>query len=205
MRTIWNCMPFASPSKPRGARQMGVVDEVELAFSARSRLATGLGFVLGGVIPIATYLEVHFDLDHTRPLHGQAATYMIAGGLLFSAKTVFAWGRRAFRDPWKALGFVALLEGVMVTSDVHALATVLLAILVAINGIATGCVLSLDRTAAKAAPPTNAPPLQQQESVLDARADSELRTAIVPVSRKQRRTGGNEASQKRFAFVSDAS
>ena len=50
-------------SKPRGARALGVVDEVELACSRRNRLATALGVVLGGVIPVATYVEAHIALD----------------------------------------------------------------------------------------------------------------------------------------------
>lgn len=135
-----------SRARPSVERPMGVVDQVVLACSPRNRLATVLGFVLGGVVPIATYGEAHLDLDWAQPLHCQTATYLVLGGLAFSAKTVFSWSLRAFRDGWKAGGFVVLLEGVMVTSHVPFLPLVLLAILVAVNGIATGCALSLDRS-----------------------------------------------------------
>lgn len=134
------------PRHPRSAHPLSVVDQVVLACSPRNRLATVLGFILGGVVPVATYVEAHLDLDGSRPLYSQAATFMVAGGLVFSAKTVFAWGQRAFRDAWKAAGFVLLLEGVMITSHVPILPLVLLAILLAINGVATGCSLSLDRS-----------------------------------------------------------
>ena len=43
--------------------------------------------------------------------------YIVAGGLLYSAKTVYAWGKLAFHTAAKALGFVVLLEGVMILSQ----------------------------------------------------------------------------------------
>lgn len=127
------------------AQRMGVVDQVVLALHPRNRLATALGFVAGGVVPVATYLEAHHDLAPSEALFSQVTTYLVLGGLLFSAKTVFCWARRAFQDAWKAGGFVILLEGVMITSHVPVLPLVLLAILVAVNGVATGCTLSLER------------------------------------------------------------
>lgn len=192
-------------------RELGVVDEVELAFNPRSRLATQLGFILGGVIPIATYLEAHCDLDATRPLHTQPAAFLVAGGLLFSAKTVFAWGKRAFRDGAKAAGFVLLLEGVMITSDVPVLPLVLLAILVAINGIATGCSLSLDRSSVRAAPAAGRVPLgraaaapRDRSSTSSALVQVEPSTLVV-ASRSPRRPRRSDAAQNRFAFASEPS
>jgi hypothetical protein len=139
------CRTASSRARRQAVPAMGVVDQVVLALRPSNRLATLLGFVLGGVVPIATYVEAHLDLDASRPLYEQVATFLVVGGLMFSGKTVFAWAERAFRDAWKAAGFVLLLEGVMITSNVPVLPLALLCILVAINGIATGCVLSLDR------------------------------------------------------------
>lgn len=148
-------------------KPMGVVDQVTLAFKARNRLATIMGFLLGGVVPVATYLEAHADLDRSLPLYSQVATYLVLGGLAFSAKTVYEWANLAFANATKAAGFVILLEGVMITSSVPVLPLVLLAALVGINGIATGCLLSLGRAKAttakraekadKAAPKKRAP------------------------------------------------
>lgn len=106
------------------------------------------------------------------PLYSQVATYLVLGGLLFSAKTVFAWGALAFRDRWKAAGFVVLLEGVMITSSVPMLALTLLAILVAINGIATGCTLSLDGASADRVPLARAAPLAVGTATVATRATS---------------------------------
>jgi hypothetical protein len=72
-------------------------------------------------------------------------TYLALGGLLFSARTVYAWGRLAFQASGKALGFVVLMEGVMTMSHTPWLSPAALAYLVAINGIATGCTLSLNK------------------------------------------------------------
>lgn len=153
------------------SNQLGVVDQVVLALKPRNRLATAMGFLLGGIVPVATFLEAHYDLDKSAPLYAQIATYLVLGGLVFSAKTVFEWARLAFQNPHKALGFVVLLEGVMITSGVPILPLVLLAMLVAINGVATGCLLSLGR--AKVAPAEKAQRVAKK----------------APVSRKRRVSG----------------
>lgn len=154
---------------------LGVVDQVIIAFRERNRLATMMGFLLGGIVPIATYLEAHYDLDTSLPLQSQIATYLVLGGLAFSAKTVFDWARMAFQNPLKATGFVVLLEGVMITSGVAVLPLVLLAILVGINGVATGCILSLNRT----------------KTLASERAPKAKRV-VAPVSSKRRRHSGVE-------------
>ena len=72
-------------------------------------------------------------------------TVLIAGGLVFSAPNAWQWARSAFGCPWKATGFVVLLEGVMICSAIGWLAACSLALLVAINAIATGTRLATGR------------------------------------------------------------
>jgi hypothetical protein len=154
------------------------VDQVVLACKPKNRLATAMGFLLGGVVPVATYLEAHVDLDRAAPVHSQLAAYLVLGGLLFSAKTVYAWAKAAFGDAYKATGFVVLLEGVMVLSKVPVLPLVLLGFLVAINGIATGCLLSLGRA-------QKAPKVERAEAVAPkakARAKRAPRVRAAPVA-----------------------
>jgi hypothetical protein len=67
----------------------------------------------------------------------------VLGGLVFSALTVFRWGRLAFGSPVKALGFVVLAEGVMTFCSTAWLSVVALGYLVLINAIATGCTIAL--------------------------------------------------------------
>jgi hypothetical protein len=199
-------MLFSTRAAPRSGRAaMGVVDEVERAFNRQNRLATGLGFILGGVIPVTTYLVAHRGVDAARPLYEQAASYIVAGGLYFSAKTVLGWGERAFQDRSKAFGFVVLLEGTMITSQIPVLPLVLLAILVAINGIATGCALSLDRAPVRA---LRSPALLAKGAVAPATADgsehlattgaalNSISIAAPPRARRKRPS----SPQARFSF-----
>ncbi len=130
---------------PRTMQTLGVVDQVREALKPRNRLAACLGALLGGIVPVASYVVAHHELEATRPWWGQFASLLVAGGLLYSARTVYGWGRLAFGEPAKALGFVVLLEGVMVLSTTPWLALTCLAYLVGINSVSTGCALSLGR------------------------------------------------------------
>ena len=132
-----------APAAPR--RAPGVVEQVRGALRPRARLATALGFLLGGFVPVAVYVIAHHELDWSAPLYLQRGTLLVLGGLLFSASTEFNWGRMAFHAGGKALGFVVLLEGVMVTSTTAWLAMAALVYLVGVNGVATGCNLSRGR------------------------------------------------------------
>ena len=115
---------------------------MRLALRPRSRLSFVVGVLLGGFVPIATYVVAHTELELERPLQEQLATLFVAGGLLFSAVTMYGWGRLAFTQRAKALGFVVLLEGVMVTCHTRWLALVALGYLACINGVATACNLA---------------------------------------------------------------
>lgn len=128
------------PQRPR--LPLGVVDQVRLSLRRGSRLAFALGVLLGGFVPIATYVIAHTELALARPLYLQPAAAFVAGGLLFSAVTMYKWGLLAFAQRAKALGFVVLLEGTMVTAHTHWLALAALCYLAAINGVATACNLA---------------------------------------------------------------
>jgi hypothetical protein len=122
-------------------RTSNVVHQVRLALKPRYRLATCLGFLLGGFVPLATFFVAH-QLSTLEPLYAQKGLYLVLGGLAYSARTVWQWGRMAFANAFKAAGFVVLLEGVMVTSHIVWLSVAALVYLIAINGVATGCNLS---------------------------------------------------------------
>lgn len=133
--------PVPANTRKRAATT-SVVEQVRIAFSGKNRLATAMGFLLGGLVPLATFIVAHYEVSHARALYAQFGSYLVLGGLLYSAKTVFEWGRRAFDSTAKAVGFVLLIEGVMVTSATGWLSAVALAYLIVINGVATGCNLS---------------------------------------------------------------
>jgi hypothetical protein len=129
---------------PRPSGPLGVVDQVRLAFRPQARLATLLGCLLGGFVPLASYVVAHQEIDFSGPpLSAALAVLLVAGGLLFSAKSVYGWSRLAFQSGGKALGFVVLTEGVMIVSRTAWLGLAALGILIGINAISAGCTLSL--------------------------------------------------------------
>lgn len=118
-------------------REVGVIGQVRVA--GQNPVALAIGCLLGGFVPVASFHVAHNEVTSFWSL----ATALVLGGLVYSAKTVFTWGKLAFSCTWKATGFVVLVEGVMVTSKSTWLALAALAYLVAINAVATGCTLAL--------------------------------------------------------------
>jgi hypothetical protein len=114
----------------------GILEQMREA--RRHPLAAVVGALLGALVPIATYTVAHQELAGWR----DPRAALVAAGLLFSAKTVWQWGRQAFACPYKATGFVLLTEGVMVTSGIGWLAQLALAYLIGINAIATACLIA---------------------------------------------------------------
>jgi hypothetical protein len=117
----------------------GIVDMVRSASHKKNRIAMGAGFILGGWVPVVTYLVSHFHVQELPMLW-----LLVAGGLTYSAMTVFSWAKIAFRHPLKALGFVVLLEGSMTSVPDGWIGLPSLALLVLINGLATGANLVND-------------------------------------------------------------
>lgn len=131
-----------------GGRQKapnGVVDEVIIATAARNRLATTLGFILGGFVPLGTFTVAHNEIPVFDSVYW-APIAMVLGGLIYSAITVHQWGVKAFESRVKAFGFVLLIEGIMTMSNTRWLSIAALVLLISINGISTGTKLALKRT-----------------------------------------------------------
>lgn len=112
------------------------VDQAKQVFRKGNRFAALFGFVLGGFVPIASYTLIHQEATD-RPL----LWILIAGGLIYSAISVYTWAKLAFKYTLKALGFVVLLEGIMTFSQTAWLALSGLAILIVLNGISAALTL----------------------------------------------------------------
>lgn len=70
------------------------------------RLATVTGAIIGAVVPILVY-----RIAHHHAADAPALWLIVAGGLLFSASSVYGWGMKLFGGAWyKAGGFTILLE-----------------------------------------------------------------------------------------------
>jgi len=161
-----------------------IVDQFRMATQKQNRWGSAAGFVLGGFVPAATFFLVHYGVASCALLW-----IIVAGGLLFSAKTVFEWGRVAFQNSWKAAGFCLLVEGVMTFSPANlmALSVAGLAMLTLINGVATGCNLSLNRKEEAAAKRASAPPKPKPEPKAKPEPRQRRKSIRMPKQKLKRR------------------
>ena len=124
------------------AKRKSIVDQVRTSFGKVNRLAMALGVPFGAFVPIACFVLAHFEVN-AASWWSDPKSALVLGGLIYSAKTVFLWGKQAFaNDGAKALGYVILLEGVMVFSGTWWLCGFALLILMTINAVATTATLA---------------------------------------------------------------
>ena len=114
----------------------------EVRTAANNKIALLGGILLGGYIPFSVYWLMHQEAQTSTPLFevaGQPIVFahcLVLGGLAYSAKTVYQWGRAVFADRFKAVGFTLLVEGILTFGHSACLIFPALGILVLINGIA---------------------------------------------------------------------
>jgi hypothetical protein len=139
------------------SRGVGVVDRsattdvvTQLECAIRRPQATLIGALVGGLVPWFARTLAHDQLPAAWSSGSQGlAMVMLAvvlGCAVFSAITVYKFGRATFGDTRKALGFVLAIEGVMLVST-GATSNVALAVLIAINALANGAAIALARDA----------------------------------------------------------
>lgn len=94
------------------------------------RLATCIGCVIGAIVPLLVYRIAHYHVQAS-----PALWLIVAGGLLFSASSVYGWGLKLFGGQWyKAGGFTLLIE--LSTVFVQGWESyVALAVLMAVNAV----------------------------------------------------------------------
>lgn len=125
-----------------------IVSQLECAI--RYPQATLIGALVGGLVPWFARTLAHDQLPATWSTgsHGLAVAMLavVLGCALFSALTVYKFGRATFGDTRKAVGFTLALEGVMLVST-GATSVVALVVLVLINALANGSSIALARQA----------------------------------------------------------
>ena len=135
-------------STPDRSATTDVVTQLECAI--RRPQATLIGALVGGLVPWFARTLAHDQLPAAWSSGNQGlAMVMLAvvlGCAVFSAITVYKFGRATFGDTRKALGFVLAIEGVMLVST-GATSTVALVVLIAINALANGAAIALARDA----------------------------------------------------------
>jgi hypothetical protein len=124
---------------------LGVVDQVRKSMQKHNRLAMVAGAILGGFVPTASFEIARYEVQANPAMY-----ILVTGALIYSAMSVYDFAKVAFKHPAKALGFVVLLEGVLVFAKSLPLSYAGLALLVAINAIAAGNALALDQRKARA-------------------------------------------------------
>ena len=126
-----------------------VVTQLEIAI--RRPHAALIGALVGAVVPWFARTLAHEELPAAWSGGNRAlAAIMIAvvmGCAVFSALTVYKFGKATFGDVRKAVGFVLAMEGVMLISH-GTTSTVALAVLIAINALANGATIAMSRDAA---------------------------------------------------------
>jgi hypothetical protein len=148
----------AMSSSKRNKRSRGVVDRSattdvvsQLECAIRNPQAALIGALIGGLVPWFGRTLAHEEIPSAWSSNHSLALAMIAvvlGCACFSALSVYKFGRAAFGDARKAIGFVLALEGVMLVSH-GATSTVALAVLILINAVANGSVIALSRDATR--------------------------------------------------------
>lgn len=116
------------------------VEQARAAFHSGNRLSALVGLVLGGFVPLASYTLVHLEVK-TRP----QLWALVAGGLVYSAISVYGWAAQAFENRIKAAGFVVLLEGTLTFCSITWLSLAGLAILMVLNGVTAAVILQKPR------------------------------------------------------------
>jgi hypothetical protein len=126
-----------------------IVTQLECAF--RNPHAALIGALIGGLVPWFGRTLAHGEIQDAwtgnRPL-ALAMVVVVIGCGAFSGLSVYKFGRVAFGDERKALGFVLALEGVMLVSHGVTSAVALL-VLIFINAVANGSVIALARDATR--------------------------------------------------------
>ena len=145
--------------RKRSKRSRGVVDRsaftdvvTQLECAIKNPHAALIGAVIGGLVPWFGRTLAH-DQVPAAWSSGNTSLVMVMiavvlGCALFSALSVYKFGKAAFGDSKKALGFVLALEGVMLVTT-GATSTVALAVLILINAVANGSVIALSRDATR--------------------------------------------------------
>ena len=95
-------------------KRLSIVQKIRIAFARRNLLATVIGLVKGGAIPLGGFVLYHVEMAG-QPW--QPKGVIVLGCLLYSARTVYGWCLQTFRrddgqpDKLKALGWCVGIEG----------------------------------------------------------------------------------------------
>lgn len=169
-----------------------VVQQVERAFSPGHRLGALIGTLVGGFVPLASYILIHEEAALT----SLWLLALVLGALLFSVLSVFGWAEVAFHSRLKAAGFCVLCEGTMVLSRTEWLALAALGLLVFINVSSCACALQIGQEIERDAP-NMTPSFTPAVNVTVNALQSNVPPPEKPASRSQSRAASRSAAAER--------
>jgi hypothetical protein len=177
-------------TQPDRAATTDVVTQLECA--VKRPHATAIGAVIGGVVPWFAHTLAHEEVPAVwsggnHPI-AMIMILVVLGCAVFSALTVYKFGKAAFGDSRKALGFVLAIEGVMLLSR-GTTSTIALVVLVVINALANGSVIALAREATckrREADERRARTRARSRAVRTEQTDAPVATAPATASRARR-------------------
>jgi hypothetical protein len=143
-----------SSKRSRGTVDRSATTDVvtQLECAIKNPHAALIGALIGGLVPWFGRTLAHSEIPSAWSAGSTGlALVMLAvviGCGLFSGLSVYKFGKAAFGDARKAIGFVLALEGVMLVSH-GATSDVALAVLILINAVANGSVIALARDATR--------------------------------------------------------
>ena len=141
VNVIKNSTRNKQPKAPRIQKpisELSLVERVRVAFSSKNRLGGLLGALMGGLVPLASYHVAHTEMDlNNHPF--SIFTAIVLGCLIYSASSVYQFGKLSFRSGPKAFGFVLLTEGILIFSHIGWLSVTCLVYLIVINAISAAC------------------------------------------------------------------
>ena len=144
-------VPKRRRGRPRGApnrkretitakqyERLTIPMQIKQAFAPGARVAGLTGLLVGGLVPIATWGVVHFEVQENVWLW-----FLAGGGLLYSMITSFRWAAAAFGGAFKALGFCILLEGILAFAQHLTLSLLALGMLIFIIATSAACSMQI--------------------------------------------------------------
>ena len=150
---------MSKPKRNRTRSSRGTTDRsattdvvTQLECAIKNPHAALIGALIGGLVPWFGRTLAHSEIPSawSSGSTGLALVMLavVVGCGVFSGLSVYKFGKAAFGDARKAIGFVLALEGVMLVSR-GATSDVALAVLVLINAVANGSVIALARDATR--------------------------------------------------------
>lgn len=116
----------------------GIIGDLEEAWSCK--LALLIAAIWAGSVPLGVYVLTHVEGIHLTEVPYESWTprhFVALGGLLFSASSVWVWGK-TFYNGLKSACWVSLMEGCMVFSKTEWLQILMLTLIVVTNMMAAG-------------------------------------------------------------------